>query len=95
VHRDARWFDRPLAFVPDRFLDGAVQRQAYFPFGAGSRQCIGEGFAWMEGTLALGAIARRWRLELMSDPRPPLTAKVTLRPSTPVRVRVRARAGIS
>lgn len=92
VHRDARWFDRPLTFVPDRFLDGPVQRQAYFPFGAGPRQCIGESFAWMEGTLALAAIARRWRLVLMSDRQPPLTARVTLRPSTPVQVRVTTRS---
>jgi cytochrome P450 len=92
VHRDARWFPEPLAFVPERFLDGSVQRQAYFPFGAGSRQCIGESFAWMEGTLALAAIARRWRLELISDPQPPLTARVTLRPTTPVTIRVTTRS---
>ena len=92
VHRDARWFGRPLVFAPERFLDGSVQRQAYFPFGAGPRQCIGESFAWMEGTLALAAIARRWRLELMSDREPRLTARVTLRPSTPVRIRVTTRS---
>jgi cytochrome P450 len=92
VHRDGRWFERPLAFVPERFLDGSVQRHAYFPFGAGSRQCIGEGLAWMEGTLALAAIARRWRLELMSDPQPALAAKVTLRPDAPVRIRVTTRS---
>jgi cytochrome P450 len=46
----------------------------------------------MEGTLALAAIARRWRLVLMSDRQPPLTARVTLRPSTPVQVRVTTRS---
>ena len=92
VHRDARWFERPLAFVPERFLDGSVPRHAYLPFGAGSRQCIGEGLAWMEGTLALAGIARRWRLELMSDPQPALAAKVTLRPDAPVRIRVTTRS---
>ena len=40
----------------------ARPRYAYFPFAGGSRQCIAEGLAWMEGTLALAVIARDWRL---------------------------------
>jgi cytochrome P450 len=48
----------------------------------------------MEGTLALAAIARRWRLELISDPQPPLTARVTLRPTTPVMIRVTTRSTV-
>ncbi len=39
-------------------------RYAYFPFAGGSRQCIAEGLAWMEGTLILATIARDWRLSL-------------------------------
>ena len=38
---------------------------AYFPFGAGTRVCIGEQFAWMEATLALATFAQRWRLRLV------------------------------
>lgn len=40
---------------------------AYFPFGAGTRVCMGEQFAWMEGVLALATFAQRWRLRLASD----------------------------
>jgi len=40
-------------------------RFAYFPFGAGTRVCIGEQFAWMEATLALATFAQRWRLRLV------------------------------
>ena len=40
-------------------------RFAYFPFGAGTRVCIGEQFAWMEATLALATIAQQWRLRLV------------------------------
>jgi cytochrome P450 len=32
---------------------------AYFPSGAGARQCIGKGFAWMEGILVLAALAQQ------------------------------------
>lgn len=92
VHRDARFFDEPLRFAPERFLGAAAPRHAYFPFGAGNRQCIGESFAWMEGTLALADIVQRWRLLLLSAPAPRLVAKVTLRPATPVMVRVTTRS---
>ena len=61
----------------------ARPRFAYFPFGGGRRQCIGEGFAWMEGVLALATIAQRWRLRFV--PRYPVEpqAKITLRPKFP------------
>ena len=64
VQRDARWWAEPERFDPERFLPetkAARPRYAYFPFGAGGRQCIGEGLAWMEGTLILAGIAQAWR----------------------------------
>ena len=36
-------------------------RFAFFPFGGGPHQCIGEGFAWMEAKIALATLHRRWR----------------------------------
>jgi cytochrome P450 len=68
VHRDPRFYPDPLRFDPERFAvdkkDGAKSRPrfAYFPFAAGSRQCIGEGLAWMEGVLSLATMVRDWRL---------------------------------
>jgi cytochrome P450 len=70
VHRDPRFYPDPLRFDPERFAvdkkDGARSRPrfAFFPFAAGSRQCIGEGLAWMEGVLSLASIVRDWRLSL-------------------------------
>ncbi|MGO9829269.1 MAG: cytochrome P450 [Myxococcaceae bacterium] len=82
VHRDARWFANPLRMEPTRWTADAKasrHRFAYFPFGAGTRSCIGEGFAWMEGTLVLAVLASRWRLvpAAGSDVRP--EARITLR----------------
>ena len=96
VHRDPRWFPEPTRFDPDRWTPAASaerHRFSYFPFGAGTRVCIGEGFAWAEGVLLLAAITRRWRVRLEPGevgrvvPQP----IVTLRPRGGVRMRVEAR----
>ncbi|MXZ69074.1 MAG: cytochrome P450 [Acidimicrobiia bacterium] len=64
THRDPRWFDDPLEFRPERWTDefrSQLPQFAYFPFGGGEHQCIGEGFAWMEAKIALATLHRRWR----------------------------------
>ena len=87
VHRDSRWWDAPLAFTPERWLGapgsqsaGAATRPkySYFPFGGGTRICIGESFAWTEAILLLASIAQRWRLTPISPPTP--EPRITLRP---------------
>jgi cytochrome P450 len=67
IHRDARFFDDPESFRPERWEDGLakrIPRYAYFPFGGGPRICIGNAFAMMESVLLLATIARRFRLAL-------------------------------
>ena len=94
VQRDPRWFPEPLSFRPERHTPeakAARPRFAYFPFGGGGRQCIGEAFAWMEATLALATIAQRWRLELVPGQRIELQPKITLRPKNGIKVIPRAR----
>ena len=88
LHRDARFWDDPDAFRPERFLPEARagrHKFAYLPFSAGRRGCIGEQFAWVEGTLVLATVAQRWRLSLCATPPAP-HGSVTLRPSGPVRM---------
>jgi len=83
MQRDVRFFEDPLRFHPERWLiDGEPRRPklSYFPFGAGGRACIGEGFAWLEGTLVLATIAQRWRLASTSTATVEPRARVTLRP---------------
>ena len=95
VHHDARWWREPEKFDPDRWTDSgatARPRWAYFPFGGGSRSCIGESFAWMEAILVIAAIARRWRMEPAGPRHPPLRPTITLRPKGPLAVRLHRRA---
>lgn len=92
VHRDARWFEEPLRMDLGRWTPEAKasrHRFAYFPFGAGTRSCIGESFAWMEGTLLLAVLAGRWRLVPVSKPKVRLEPRITLRPAG---LRMRAEA---
>jgi cytochrome P450 len=88
VQRDPRWFPHPERFTPERFTTEAKAgrpRFAYFPFGGGGRQCIGESFAWMEATLALATIAQRWRLALVPGQNIQPQPKITLRPLNGIR----------
>jgi len=92
--RTEEYFPDPLRFEPERFTaeaKAARHKYTYFPFGGGSRQCIGESFAWMEGVLSIATLAQRWRLTY-ADAVPPLAQeKITLRPKEPVMMRAEAR----
>jgi len=94
VHRDARWFDAPTEFRPERWESGLAKqlpRFAYFPFGGGPRQCIGNTFALMEASIVLATIGQKFRFTL--EPGHPVTplASITLRPRDGIRVRLEAR----
>ena len=80
VQRDPRWWPEPDAFKPERWLeDGKRPKYAYFPFGGGSRICIGESFAWTEAILLLATIAQRWKFTPEGPPPVP-EPRITLRP---------------
>lgn len=97
VHRDPRWWHEPERFRPERWSEPAKDRPkfAYFPFGAGTRICIGEHFAWMEGTLVLATIAQRWRLRYDSPAAPVPEPLVTLRPRDGLAMRLVPRRGVT
>jgi cytochrome P450 len=93
TQRDARWFPEPDRFSPQRWLleDEARPKFAYFPFGGGTRVCIGERFAWMEGVLLLAVIAQRWRFELLPGHPVERKAQITLRPKFGMKMTPRSR----
>jgi cytochrome P450 len=94
VHRDPRWFDEPLQFRPERWegdLAKRLPRFAYFPFGGGPRQCIGNNFAVMEAVLLLATIARKFRIRLVPGKAIVPAASITLRPKAGIWGRIEAR----
>ncbi len=89
MHRSEEFFPDPLRFDPERFRPEAKAGRpkfAYFPFGGGGRQCIGEAFAWMEGALVLATILQRWRFRLIPGQEFKPQSLITLRPKGGVRV---------
>ncbi len=95
MHHDARYFPEPGRFDPERWTPEARAsrpRFSYFPFGGGPRQCIGEGFAWMEGILLLATLAQRWRLRHLPDHPVELQPLITLQPRHGLRMIVERRA---
>lgn len=89
THRDARYFDEPAKFLPDRWtveMKARLPTFAYFPFGGGSRKCIGEQFAWTEGILLLATIGRKWRFGRSAENKPQPLFLLTLRPNGPLKM---------
>ncbi len=96
IQRSAEHYPDPLRFDPERFTPENKARRSkfvYFPFGAGSRQCIGESFAWMEATLVLATMAQRWRLRLIPGQKLEVQPKITLRPKYGIRMVPELRVG--
>jgi len=87
MHRNPKYWDQPDQFIPDRWNDPQLNKEAYMPFGAGPRLCIGEHFAMMEMELILTEIIRLWDIKLISKV---VTEKplVTLRPLEKVLIRI-------
>jgi cytochrome P450 len=87
LQRSAKYYPDPLRFDPERFTaekKAERPRFAYFPFGGGGRQCIGESFAWMEGVLILATIAQQWQFQMVPGQQVDVQPKITLRPRYPM-----------
>jgi cytochrome P450 len=95
MHRDQRYFPNPERFDPDRWKAEAVAsrpRFSYFPFGGGSRKCIGESFAMMEGVLVVATLAQQWTMQVAPGHRVEMEPLITLRPKGGIPVTLRRRS---
>jgi cytochrome P450 len=89
THHDARFYEDPHQFRPARWYEienVAFPRYAYFPFGGGSRVCIGEHFAMTEAMATLAMMSRKWSfLPAQEAPAKP-SPSITLRPNKNVKL---------
>src|SRR5262249_6874003 len=64
IHFREDLWDRPREFRPERFLDGRPSSFQYFPFGGGSRVCLGKSFALAQMALVVARLLERVRFAL-------------------------------
>jgi cytochrome P450 len=97
THRDERWFENPLEFKPERWLEGPeplekrIPKYAYFPFGGGPRICIGNSFSMMESVLLLAEIAQAYRIHVLEPEAIKFDTGATLRPKNGLPAKLEAR----
>ena len=94
THRRSDIWDNPEGFEPERFTPERVAerpRYAYFPFGGGPHQCIGNTFALMEAQLVLATVGQKYRLHLIPGCPVEPDPVFTLRPNRPVMMTLQPR----
>jgi cytochrome P450 len=83
THRHPAFWEEPEVFDPERWTperSAGRPRFAYFPFGGGPRQCIGNTFALMEAQLVLATVAQRLILRLVPGHLVEPEVRLSLRP---------------
>ncbi|MBN9032974.1 MAG: cytochrome P450 [Rhizobiales bacterium 63-7] len=94
LHRHELYWEKPRAFLPERFLPenrGKIGRFQFLPFGAGPRVCIGATFALQEAVIALAVLMRRFRFDVTPETNPWPVQKLTTQPAEGLPMRVSER----
>jgi cytochrome P450 len=63
VHRRPELWPNPTQFNPDRFLESRQTPYTFFPFGGGSRRCLGASFATYQMKIVIAEILSRVELK--------------------------------
>jgi len=91
---NAEDFPEPEKFDPTRFLNKeTVDGELFYPFGAGTRICVGRRFAMLEMTMVMAMFFRRYEFDLNPATKDKVKAKshITLTPMDGVHMFVRQR----
>ncbi|XP_026474633.1 cytochrome P450 6k1-like [Ctenocephalides felis] len=66
-HKDPQYFSNPDKFDPSRFFEGSAEtftKDAFFPWGAGPRLCLGQRFAFLQIKTSVMAVVRSFKLKI-------------------------------
>ncbi|KAK7204357.1 putative cytochrome P450 [Myxozyma melibiosi] len=69
IHNDPTIFPSPETFAPERWLEASPSKlqemnQCWFPFGAGTRSCIGKNISMMEMSKVVPQLFREYKVSL-------------------------------
>jgi cytochrome P450 len=92
THRRADLWPEPEKFNPARFLDARPNPYGFFPFGGGTRRCIGAAFATYQMKVVLSELLRSVELAPAAGyTAKPIRSSIALAPSEGMPVRVARR----
>ncbi len=92
THRRPELWPDPEKFDPTRFLDARPNPYAFFPFGGGTRRCIGAAFATYQMKVVLSELLRNVELaRAQGYLAKPIRSSIALAPSEGMPVRVTRR----
>lgn len=81
IHRSPHLFEKPLEFIPDRWMNTeSSKKPGFIPFGTGPRVCMGASFAMMEITAVLAIMLQKYEVILKSSPHLKLMTSGSMRP---------------
>jgi cytochrome P450 len=83
TQRLGRYWERPDVFDPERFAEGRskrAHRYAYYPFGGGPHQCIGQYLFQLEAPLIVATLLSRYRFRLTHSAMPTKQLAASMRP---------------
>jgi len=81
--RNAKYFDEPLAYRPERWtreFERSLPKGAYVPFAAGPRVCLGKQFAMMEMRIILGTLIQKVEINVLEGFEPDFVPELSLHP---------------
>jgi len=94
LHRHPEFWPDGECYDPQRFTEEAVKqqhKQAYIPFSAGPRRCIGDFFATVEMQMHVGLMARHFRLEDVTEQPLELAPEINMRNKNPIMMKIKKR----
>ena len=94
AHRRPDAWPEPEKFDPRRFIDSRPGPYAFFPFGGGTRRCLGAAFATYQMKIVLSEVIRRFDLVPANGyTAQPARSSIAIAPSEGMPVILKARAG--
>jgi cytochrome P450 len=91
THQRPELYPEPRQFNPDRFLERRFSPSEYYPYGGGTRRCVGAVFASFQMKLIVSTILQDFSLDL-AETRPIKTVRrgINMAPGSGVKMRVTA-----